>query len=79
MKDSKAQPTTTSLFNELAEQEKPSVIRDGRFILDDCPLCRGSGRRRYSAYSAGYTAERFSERCGACGGGGKRLAFSSQP
>jgi DnaJ-class molecular chaperone len=61
------------LFDDLAPQKPPSVIRDGRFLMEDCPSCRGSGRHRYSAFSGGYTSERFSERCPDCGGGGKRL------
>lgn len=64
---------TTELFANLTAQKPPAAIREGRFLLEDCPSCRGSGRHRYSAYSAGYLPECFSERCEACGGGGKRL------
>ena len=63
----------TALFGEMPSQRSPSVIRDGRFILEDCPSCRGSGRHRYSAFSAGYAADRVSEACSKCYGCGKRL------
>jgi hypothetical protein len=61
------------LFGALPQARRPTTIQEGRFTYKDCESCRGSGRRRYSAISGNYYADRFSEPCKDCGGGGKRL------
>lgn len=65
----------------LPESKAPTMRRVGNLVLEACPVCKGSGRHRYSAISAGYKAERFSEPCPKCKGGGKRLrkAKSKKP
>ena len=74
MKPETPMSESIELFGDLAPQKPPTIVRDGRFVLEDCPACKGTGRHRYLAFSGGYLAKRFSEKCITCNGGGKRLS-----
>lgn len=61
----------SDLFANLPIQRRPVEIERGPFLLLRCVKCRGSGRHRYSAYSGDYHANRYSEPCPVCRGGGR--------
>jgi DnaJ-class molecular chaperone len=64
-----------TLFANLPEQSPPSAIWVDEHSLEDCSKCRGTGRHRYYAISGGYQAQRFTEACRHCRGGGKVLRY----
>ncbi len=63
------------LFQGLPVQTAPTWREAAEHWLEQCEKCRGTGRHRYSYYGGGYSAQRGSEPCRHCNGGGRVIRY----